>query len=118
IAGRSLDGTHKGVAPGASLYAIKVCSSVASACSGVALLEGMDFALDPNGDGDISDAVDVINMSLGSAYGQKEDDLSAASANAVRLGVIVVAAAGNDGDKPYVTSSPASTPEVISVAQT
>src|SRR5205085_5334587 len=68
--------------------------------------------------GDISDAVDVINMSLGSAYGQKEDDLSEASANAVRLGVIVVAAAGNDGDKPYVTSSPASTPEVISVAQT
>src|SRR5258706_2142971 len=118
IAGRSLDGTHKGVAPGASVYALKVCSSVATACSGVALLQAMDFALDPNGDGDMSDAVDVINMSLGSAYGQKEDDLSAASANAVHLGVIVVAAAGNDGDKPYVLSSPSSTPEVISVAQT
>jgi subtilisin family serine protease len=118
IAGRSLDGTHRGVAPGAKLFAIKVCSSVASACSGVALLQGMDFALDPNGDGDMSDAVDVINMSLGSSYGQREDDLSAASAMAVRLGVVVVAASGNDGDKPYVTSSPASTPEVISVAQT
>src|SRR5436189_2791201 len=78
----------------------------------------MEFALDPNGDGDISDAVEVINMSLGSAYGQKEDDLSEASANAVRLGVVVVAAAGNDGDKPYVISSPGSTPEVIAVAQT
>ncbi len=118
IAGHSLDGKHKGVAPGAKLFAIKACSAIASACSGIALLQAMDFALDPDQDGDLSDAVDVINMSLGSAYGQKEDDLSAASANAVRLGVIVVAAAGNDGDKPYVMSSPASTPEVISVAQT
>jgi len=111
-------GSHKGVAPGASLYAVKICSSVSNSCSGVGLLEGMDFALDPNGDGDISDAVDVVNMSLGSAYGQKEDDLSAASANAVNLGIIVVAAAGNNADRPYITSSPASTPEVISAAQT
>ena len=117
-AGQSADGTHKGVAPGAKIFALRACSSIASACSGVALLQSMEFALDPNGDGNISDAVDVINMSLGSSYGMKEDDLSQAAANAVHLGVIVVAAAGNDGDKPYVTSSPASTPEVISVAQT
>src|SRR6185503_3350183 len=116
--GKSTDGTHLGVAPGAKLYAVKVCSSVSTACSGVALLEGMDFALDPNGNGTIEDAVDVINMSLGTAYGQIQDDLSLASANAVKAGVIVVAAAGNDGDKPYVSGSPASTPEVISVAET
>jgi len=117
-AGASTDGTHKGVAPGASLYAVKVCSSVSTACSGVALLQGMDFALDPNGDNDISDAVDVINMSLGSNYGQFEDDLSAASENAVRLGVVVVAAAGNASDHPYIVSSPSTAPGVISVAQT
>src|SRR5207249_2787568 len=29
--------SHKGVAPGASLYAVKVCSSVSTACSGLAL---------------------------------------------------------------------------------
>jgi subtilisin family serine protease len=118
IAGHSLDGLHKGVAPGAKVIALRACSSVATACSGVALLRSMDFALDPNGDANLSDAVDVINMSLGSAYGQREDDLSAASANAVRLGVVVVASSGNNGDKPYVTGSPGSTPEVISVAQT
>lgn len=118
IAGASTDGTHKGVAPGASLYAVKVCSSVSTACSGVALLQGMDFALDPNGDNDISDAVDVINMSLGSNYGQFEDDLSAASENAVRLGVVVVAAAGNASDHPYIVSSPSTAPGAISVAQT
>ena len=118
IAGRSADGTHKGVAPGASLMAVKVCSAISTACNGVALLKAMDFALDPNGDGDIDDAVDVINMSLGSAYGQVEDDLSAASANAVRLGVVVVAAAGNNANLPYVVSSPSIGAGVISVAQT
>src|SRR5881296_4607155 len=79
----SIIGGAGSVAPGVSLYAVKVCSAVSTSCSGVALLQGMEFALDPNGDGNISDAVDVINMSLGSSYGQKEDDLSAASANAV-----------------------------------
>lgn len=118
IAGKSADGTHTGMAPGASLVAVKTCSAVSSSCNGVALLRGMDFALDPNGDGDVSDAVDVINMSLGSPYGQVEDDLSLAAANAVELGVVVVASAGNSANKPYVTGSPASTAGVISVAQT
>jgi minor extracellular serine protease Vpr len=107
-----------GVASGASLVAVKVCSAVASSCNGLALLQGMDFALDPNGDGDISDAVDIINMSLGSGYGQEEDDLSFAAQAAVDLGVTVVASAGNSADRPYITGSPASTPGVISVAQT
>jgi hypothetical protein len=64
IAGRSNDGKHVGVAPGASLLAVKVCSAVSTSCSGVALLRGIDFALDPNGDGSMDDAADVINMSL------------------------------------------------------
>ena len=39
----------------------------------------MDFAADPNGDGKFRDRVDIINMSLGSDYGQPfDDDLSAA----------------------------------------
>ncbi len=118
IAGASIDGTHKGVAPGAKLLAVKVCSAVATSCNGIALLKGMDYALDPNGDGDLSDAADIINMSLGTSYGQIEDDLSGASANAVALGVTVVASAGNSADRPYITGSPSSTPGVISVAQT
>jgi subtilisin family serine protease len=109
---------NNGVAPGATLYAVKVCSSVSTACNGAALLQGMDFALDPNGDGDISDAVDVVNLSVGSFYGQIEDDLAGASTNAVNFGVVVVAAAGNNGNLPYIASSPASAPGVISVAQT
>jgi minor extracellular serine protease Vpr len=117
-AGWSVDGTHKGVAPGASLMAIKVCSSVSTSCSGVALLQALDLALDPNGDDDLSDAVDVINMSLGLDYGQREDDLSEGSNVAVSFGVVVVAAAGNAGDRPYIVGSPSSARAVISVAQT
>jgi subtilisin family serine protease len=118
IAGHSLDNLHKGVAPDADLLAVKVCSTVSTACSGIALLKGLDFALDPNGDDDLSDAVDVINMSLGSDYGQEEDDLAEASANAVNFGVVVVAAAGNGADKPYIVSSPSIGDGVISVAET
>ena len=106
-----------GVAPGASLVAVKVCSAVATSCSGLALLQGMDFALDPNGDGSIDDAVDVINMSLGSSFGQQEDDLSFAAQNAVDAGVTVVASAGNSADRPYIAGSPSTAPGVISVAQ-
>ncbi|PYT36085.1 MAG: hypothetical protein DMF52_08565 [Acidobacteria bacterium] len=35
-----------------------------------------------------------------------------------RSGVVVAVAAGNNADRPYITSSPGSAPEVISVAQT
>ena len=108
-----------GVAPGADLYAVKVCSSVSTSCSGVALIQGMEFAVDPNGDGDPSDHVDIINMSLGSDYGQPfDDDLSAAVENATAVGVLTVAAAGNGGDKPYIQGTPAGAPSALSVAQT
>src|SRR5882672_11899768 len=45
IIGGNNGGSHKGVAPGASLYAYKVCSAVSTSCSGLAMLEGMDAAL-------------------------------------------------------------------------
>jgi len=112
-------GGTKGVAPDVTMYAVKVCSAVASSCSGVALLLGMDFALDPNGDGDLSDRVDLINMSLGSPYGQwMDDDLSIAVEVATANGTLTVASAGNSSDKPYVTGSPAAAPSALSVAQT
>ncbi len=108
-----------GVAPGVEMYAVKVCSAVANACSGVALLLGMDFALDPNGDGSTDDHVDIVNMSLGALYGQwVDDDLSFAVENASAVGVLTVAASGNALDKPYVTDAPAAAPSALSVAQT
>lgn len=108
-----------GVAPGADIYAVKVCSSVSTSCSGVALIAGMDFALDPNMDGNVDDAVDIINMSLGSNYGTAfDDDLSQAVENAASVGVLTVSSAGNGSDKPYITGSPSNTPSALGVAQT
>ena len=112
-------GGVNGVAPGVEIYAVKVCASYSTSCSGVALIQGMDFAIDPNGDGDLSDHVDVINMSLGSNYGQPfDDDLSVAVNNATSEGVLTVASSGNSSDKPYVTGSPGAAATALSVAQT
>jgi subtilisin family serine protease len=109
----------KGVAPGAQIYAVKVCSSITTSCSSLAMLQGMDWALDPNGDHVTADHANVLNMSIGSPYGQaNDDDTSAAVETLVAAGVIVVGSAGNSGDKPYVTGTPAATPSDISVAQT
>ncbi len=118
VGGHSLDGVHKGTAPGTQLYAVKVCSSVSSSCSGVAILEGIDFALDPTNSGTLNNAVDVISMSIGGPFGMREDDESEAFTDVVNFGVVSVISAGNDGDIPYVLGQPASTPEVLAVAAT
>lgn len=112
-------GGQLGVAPGADLYAVKVCSSVSSSCSGIALIQGMEFSANPNGDGRLNDRVDIINMSLGSNYGRPfDDDLATAVDNATQLGILTVASAGNSSDKPYVTGTPAAADTALSVAQT
>jgi subtilisin family serine protease len=112
-------GGQGGVAPDVDLYGVKVCSSVSNACSGVSLILGMEFAVDPNSDGKAKDRVDIINMSLGASYGQPfDDDLSLAVDNATKLGVLTVASAGNSSDKPYAAGTPSTAPTALSVAQT
>lgn len=109
-----------GVAPGASLFAIKVFSDAfgdgnASTTNAI-VVAAIEAAVDPNGDGDTSDAVDVINMSLGSEFGRDTEPDAVATNAAAELGVIVVASAGNSGDIPYITGSPAAASKAISVA--
>jgi subtilisin family serine protease len=111
-------GPNKGVAPGAKLYAYKACSAVSTSCSGVAMLQSIDRALDPNGDGSTADRVDVMNLSIGSSYGQVEDDISLAFTTASQAGIVVVASAGNSADRPYIVGSGSTSPDAISVAQT
>ncbi len=112
-------GGAKGVAPGASLYALKVCASQSTSCSGVALIQAMDWVVDPNGDGSTADHVDIVNMSLGSPYGIAfDDDLSFAVDQASKVGVLSVTSAGNSSNKPYVVGTPSATTTALSVAQT
>ena len=70
-------------------------------------MQAIEFAVDPNGDGNTDDHVDVLNMSIGSNYGDPRwDDTSLAVNNAAAIGVLSVVSAGNSGDKPYSTGTP------------
>ncbi len=104
-----------GVAPLAQLYALRVFG-----CDGSTDLTEMaiEWSVDPNGDGDFSDRLDVINMSLGSNYGAGEDTSTTATNNAVLAGVIVVTSAGNSGDTYYITGAPGVSDRAISTAST
>ena len=114
-----ITGGKLGVAPGVKFYALKVCSSVSTACSGVAMMQALEFAVDPNGDGNTADHVDVLNMSIGSNYGDpRYDDTSAAVNNASAIGVLTVASSGNSGDKPYAHGTPGAATTALAVAQT
>jgi len=102
-----------GVAPKASLYALKVFGCDGSTDVTDAAIE---WAVDPNGDGDFSDHLDVVNMSLGADYGSAYDSSAIASDNAVAAGVIVVASAGNSSDTYYISGSPGVSARTINVA--
>ncbi len=103
-----------GVAPEAELYALRVFG-----CDGSTNVTALaiEWAADPNGDGDFSDHLDVINMSLGAGYGSAFYDASAvATDNAVLAGVAVVVSAGNSEDSYYVTGSPGVATRAMSTA--
>jgi subtilisin family serine protease len=102
-----------GSAPAASLYAIRVFG-----CSGSTELTalGLDHALDPNGDGDFDDRLDVVNLSLGSAFGAVDDPVNDFVRVLTDHGVLVVAAAGNAGDVYDAGGSPGNSPDALAVA--
>jgi subtilisin family serine protease len=104
-----------GTAPKASLYALKIFG-----CEGSTNLtaQALDWSLDPNGDGDFADHLDVVNLSLGSDYTGQDDPDSLFVRKITAAGVLVVASAGNGGDFYDVGGSPANTPEALAVANT
>jgi len=107
------NGVLKGVAPDAKIYAYKVLSSGGSGyCSWI--ISGIERAVDPNQDGDFSDKVDVISMSLGGP-GDPDDPMSQAIDNAVYAGVTAVIAAGNSGPREGTIGSPGTARKAITV---
>jgi len=103
-------GALKGVAPDVELLVYKVLEpSESGPASGDTsdVIAGIDEA--------INDDADIICMSLGGELGMTDNALAFAVNRAVDAGVIVVAAAGNDG--PYIGTifSPASYENVIAV---
>ncbi len=106
---------HGGVAPDASLFALKVFGVEGSTNL---VVDAIEWVLDYNLRASVEDRIDVINMSLGSSFGPAIVDdpeyLAVEAANAA--GVFVVASSGNAGDVNYVTGSPANTDSALSVA--
>ena len=106
--------TYDGVAPDASLLAIKVFG--AGSTSDVVIIKALEYALDPNGDLDLSDRSHVANLSLGSGFGGPNALYRDAISNALRGGMVVVAAAGNSGAYDYIVGAPSTADASISVA--
>ncbi len=85
----------RGVAPKALLMGIKVLDKNGFGQESQ-IIAGIERALDPNDDNDLSDKVDIANMSLGSREaGNPDDALSIAVDNATKLGITFCVAAGN-----------------------
>ena len=107
--GGSVADPMKGVAPAASLSAVKVLDSTGSGADSLAV-SGIQWCADRS-------SVDVISISFGSEL--PSDGLDAVSqavdAAALTKGKIVVVAAGNDGDLPDSITSPGSAVEAITV---
>jgi subtilisin family serine protease len=94
-----------GVAPGVDLYAIRVFG-----CAGSTdvVAEAIDWA--------VKNDLQVVNMSLGSPFGDAESADAQAADAAAQAGVVVIASAGNSGPAPYVNGSPGAAAGALSVA--
>ncbi|MFS0704839.1 S8 family serine peptidase [Cellulomonas sp. 179-A 9B4 NHS] len=103
-----------GTAPAAQLYALKVFGDVAGSTNLTPL--AFDHAADPNGDGDFSDRLDVLNLSLGAAGAPADDPESLQVAELTTLGTVVVLSAGNEGDVEDIGGSPGNGPAGLTVA--
>ncbi|KAF9564999.1 hypothetical protein EC968_004298 [Mortierella alpina] len=108
LAGNSAKSNFYGVAPEATLGAYRVFP-----CTGTAKDDVIIAALERA----YADGMDIVNLSLGGGSSWANSPLSKAAGHLARLGVIVVAAIGNDGELGIdEVSSPSISEDVISVA--
>jgi minor extracellular serine protease Vpr len=101
------DGNLKGVAPKAELFSYKVSSNGESVSSDL-IVKAIHRA--------IEDKVNVINISLG--VNKTNDEIDQAVSEAVKNGIIVVVAAGNNGPDDSTIGSPGKDPDAITVGAT
>lgn len=100
-----------GVAPDASLYAVKVLGDAGSGYSSW-VIAGMEWAVNPHGD---LPRADVLNLSLGNTINSPNWPTSIAANNAAAAGVIVVTSAGNSGHVAPTVGSPGTASKAITV---
>lgn len=113
----------RGVAPETTLLVAKAMNSQGTG-DDATVAEAILWAMDPNGDGDLSDGADLINLSIGiekgaspkgsrGADGYVGVETRRAVMKAIKAGVVVVVSSGNDGKN--TVSEPGSIPQVITV---
>ncbi|MDX1539318.1 S8 family serine peptidase [Arsukibacterium sp.] len=115
--GTSVANSVNGIAPDVDFYGYKVCAPAPVNCTGLAQVNALEAAMDPNGDGNLADRVDIVNMSLGGDFGstQTQSGSQFLIQRAVELGVNMVISAGNDGNVPFIVGGPSTTPNALSV---
>ena len=96
------DGKVQGVAPKAKLYAYKVFSSLGGGAADGDIIAALDRS--------VRDRCTVVNMSLGMSGGTADTPENEAINNAVKAGVVVVAATGNSGPRNPETNWPLGSP--------
>lgn len=112
-AGRGTDRLDAGVAPGARLVALKIFGLGESTDLVIGALE---WVLEANMGAGNRPRIDVVNLSLGIEYGARVLEDEGAIRRLAESGAVVVAAAGNDGDLPFIVSAPAIAGEALAVA--
>lgn len=105
-------GTVKGVAPEATLYAYQVCDYY---CPTSYVIQALERSADPDQNPLTKDALDIVNLSLGGP-GSSDDPLTIAANNASKAGIVVVVAAGNDGEAYDALGTPGNAELAITVA--
>ncbi|MGH8862286.1 MAG: S8 family serine peptidase [Jatrophihabitantaceae bacterium] len=102
-----------GMAPMAKIFALKVFG-----CRGGtdAVIPALDAALDPNGDGNFSDHLDIVNLSLGGDYATPDDPENAVINQLALAGVLPVVAMGNGGDLTDIGGAPGTAVRALAAA--
>jgi subtilisin family serine protease len=104
-----------GMAPRAKLYPLRVFGCAGSTDVTIAAL---DWALDPNGDGNFNDHLDIVNLSLGSDYGNEDAADNDVVDALAEHGVLSVIAMGNAGDITDIGGEPGNATSSLAVAST
>ena len=103
-----------GAAPRAEVYALKVFGDGGGSTGLV--IQALEWAADPDDDGDFNDRLDILNLSLGSDGSPADDPENLFIDRLTDLGVLSVIASGNGGDLTDVGGSPGNANSALTVA--
>ena len=113
MAGSSFEG-YRGLAPQAKIVPLKVFGRSGGTSTAV-LLKALEYLLDPNEDLNPEDHVDIINLSIGRAFGRPYSLYEQVIKRLSRYGILTVVSAGNSGNIPFVVGSPGVSKEALTV---